>query len=67
MRGAAAPGATIRDRQRRWLDVRRWDLLGPVLVLVALEPVLQLGQLAAELLAGGLHQLREDPLEVEVS
>ncbi|MFI7578352.1 endo alpha-1,4 polygalactosaminidase [Micromonospora sp. NPDC049497] len=31
VRGAAVRGVTSRDPQRRWLDVRRWDLLGPVL------------------------------------
>ena len=42
------------------------ELLDAALVLVVLEPLLELGELAVHLLAGGLHQLLEHAVEIEV-
>ncbi len=43
------------------------ELLDAVLVLLFLEALLERRELAADLLPGGLHQLLEHPVEVEVA
>ena len=44
-----------------------FQLIDAVLVLLALEPLLERGELVADLFAGGVHQLLEHRVEVEVA